>query len=194
MGSQTDSLTITEFAPGIFSDIRRWSRVTSDFLFESFAPVNNYQAIHNFFTGAGKSQSFFFFTDNKCFVLKTLKESEKRLLFEGGVLENYYYHLKSNPNSLLSRFYGVYTIRLQSMTEIAVVVMNNLLGKDFISIDRIFDLKGSTLGRRVELSKEEQESSGLKVLKDLNFIELGMKLDIYEEHRFEALEIIEKDA
>ena len=34
----------------------------------------------------------------------------------------------------------------------------------------------------------------MKVLKDLNFIELGMKLDIYEEHRFEALEIIEKDA
>lgn len=50
-------------------------------LFESFAPINNKQAINNFFTGAGKSNSFFLFTDDKRFVLKTLKDTEFELLF-----------------------------------------------------------------------------------------------------------------
>jgi len=60
--------------------------IAEEFLFKSFVPIHNVQAIHNFFTGTGKSSSFFFFSDNKAFVLKTLKETEKRLLLEGGIL------------------------------------------------------------------------------------------------------------
>lgn len=57
------------------------------------------------------------------------------------------------------------------MNEITCFIMDNLLGKDFISIERIYDLKGSTKGRIVNISEEEiNGSSGLKVLKDLNFI------------------------
>jgi hypothetical protein len=33
--------------------------------------------------------------------------------------------------------------------------MNNLVGLDFENVIRIYDLKGSTLGREVELSEEE---------------------------------------
>ena len=55
MGDNADSLEIMEYAPSIFSEIRELNNVQADFLFESFAPVNNYHAIHNFFTGSGKS-------------------------------------------------------------------------------------------------------------------------------------------
>lgn len=75
-------LEIVEFAPKIFGDIRRKFNVSETMLFNSFAPIHNITAIHNFFTGSGKSQSFFFFSDNKAFVLKTMRESEKKLLFE----------------------------------------------------------------------------------------------------------------
>ncbi len=34
--------------------------------------------------------------------------------------------------------------------------MDNLLGQDFINIERIYDLKGSTKGRIVKLSEEEE--------------------------------------
>lgn len=59
------------------------------------------------------------------------------------------------------------------MQEITCFIMDNLLGCDFINITRIYDLKGSTVGRSVKLSQAQVESgnSGLKVLKDLNYIE-----------------------
>lgn len=92
--SQTkDFLEIVEYAPDLFKGIRDKCGVNEDLLFTSFAPIHNIQAIHNFFTGSGKSQSFFFFSDNKTFVLKTLKESEKKLLLDNGVLESYFTHI-----------------------------------------------------------------------------------------------------
>jgi hypothetical protein len=94
-GASAD-IRVTEFAPELFLEIRKRFGVSSEFFFKSFAPLHNIQAIHNFFTGSGKSSSFFFFSDNKAFVLKTLKESEKKLLFEQGVLGSYYRHLKGN--------------------------------------------------------------------------------------------------
>jgi hypothetical protein len=59
--------------------------------------------------------------------------------------------------------------------------MDNLLGKDFGNIIRIYDLKGSTKGRFVQLSEEENsESTGLQVLKDLNFINFKEELQVLD--------------
>jgi hypothetical protein len=33
--------------------------------------------------------------------------------------------------------------------------MDNLFGKDYMNIERIYDLKGSTLGRRTKITPEE---------------------------------------
>eukprot|EP00347_Sterkiella_histriomuscorum_P022007 403332010 len=189
-----NNLEILEFAPEIFKAIRAKCGVSEDLLFNSFAPIYNIQAIHNFFTGTGKSQSFFFFSDNKMFVLKTLKESEKRLLLDQGILENYFHHMMGSQESLLSKFYGVFQIRVKYMQEITCFIMDNLLGQDFINIERIYDLKGSKKGRIVSLSEEEQQkSSGLKVLKDLNLLEIGEKLNIRKQAKSTLLETMEKD-
>jgi hypothetical protein len=68
---------------------------------------------------------------------------------------------------------------MANMGEITCYIMNNLVGLDFIEVNRIYDLKGSTYGRKVELSQEETDTkSGLKVLKDMNFIELNEIMDI----------------
>lgn len=58
-----------------------------------------------------------------------------------------------NKKSYLSKFYGAYTIKLSDMGELTCCIMNNLVGMDFANIVRIYDLKGSTLGRKVKLSK-----------------------------------------
>ena len=63
--------------------------------------------------GSGKSASFFIFTENKQFVIKTLKDEELDLLARKGVLEKYFTYLKANPNSLLARFYGIFTIKVK---------------------------------------------------------------------------------
>ncbi len=87
-------------------------------------------------------------------MLKTLKDSEKRLLLDGGLLKNYHRYLMSHEESLLSKFYGVFTIRLENMDDIHCFIMDNLLGRDFNNIVRIYDLKGSRKGRKVPLSKK----------------------------------------
>ena len=43
-------------------------------MIKSFAPRENMTGITNFKEGSGKSSSFFFFTDNMQFVVKTLKQ------------------------------------------------------------------------------------------------------------------------
>ncbi|CDW79635.1 phosphatidylinositol phosphate kinase pipk5 [Stylonychia lemnae] len=193
-GSNKNQLEIVEYAPEIFKAIRMKCGITEEQLFTSFSPIYNIQAIHNFFTGAGKSQSFFFFSDNKNFVLKTLKESEKKLLLEKGILENYYQHMMKTKNSLLSKFYGVYTIRVKYMQEVTCFIMDNLLGQDFINIQRIYDLKGSTKGRIVKLTEEEDESqSGLKVLKDLNYLRINEKINVAQSIKRKLLQSIQED-
>lgn len=81
------------------------------------------------------------------------------------------------------------------MGDINCFIMDNLLGKDFNDIERIYDLKGSTQGRIVKLSDDEiKYGSKLKVLKDLNFIGLNEKLEIAEHKRKEVLSILERDS
>ena len=57
----------------------------------------------------GKSGSFFFFSYDNRFVLKTLKTDEIDVL--DNLVDDFYKHVsKVNPNSLLSRIYGFYEI------------------------------------------------------------------------------------
>lgn len=78
--------------------------------------------------GSGKSDSFFFFTANNQFIIKTLKEDELKLLVRKGILDKYSQHVKRHPQSLLARFYGIYTVKIKFMKPISVVVMDNLMG------------------------------------------------------------------
>lgn len=72
--------------------------------------------------------------------------------------------------------------------------MDNLLGSDFMNIERIYDLKGSTVGRIVKLKQDQKEKSGLKVLKDLNFCDLKDHMNIEDEQKERVLEVIDKDS
>lgn len=64
-----------------------------------------------------------------------------------GVLEKYYNHIHKNPNSLLARFYGIFTVKIKYMKPINVIIMDNIMGEHKDCIERIYDLKGSTFQR-----------------------------------------------
>ena len=55
---------------------------------------------------SGKSGSFFFYSSDGRFMLKTIKKSEFDLLMK--ILPDYYDHLTKNPNTLITRYYGLY--------------------------------------------------------------------------------------
>jgi 1-phosphatidylinositol-4-phosphate 5-kinase len=80
--------------------------------------------------GLGKSASFFFFTENSQFVIKTLKDEELELLAKKGLLEKYCSYIDKNPQSLLARFYGIFTVKIKYMKPINIIIMDNLMGKD----------------------------------------------------------------
>jgi 1-phosphatidylinositol-4-phosphate 5-kinase len=93
------------------------------------------------------------------------------------MLPKYYKHMKRHArHSLLTRFCGMYTVKLRDMTgrnkneeqRYTFVIMNSVFPAEasrFLS--ETFDLKGSTVGR--ECSPEEKTEKGhLAVLKDLD--------------------------
>ncbi len=59
---------------------------------------------------AGKGMSFFISTDDNKIIIKTLKSEEMDLLLDANFLSYYVRHLEENPDSLVCRIYGVYSV------------------------------------------------------------------------------------
>ena len=99
---------------------------------------------------SGKSGSFFYYSANGQYLVKTISNAEFK--FFRSVLKGYYQHVKENPNTLISRIYGLYKIRFNKKqrnrrVDIPFVIMNNLFCTTK-KIDMRYDLEGSTAGRR----------------------------------------------
>jgi hypothetical protein len=92
--------------------------------------------------------------------MKTATASEAR--FFRKILPDYYRHMKDHPNSLLCRFFGMHRLK---PGKLHVLVMANVFDTERVVHQR-FDLKGSTLGRRVS---EAESRLPTVILKDLDF-------------------------
>ena len=100
--------------------------------------------------GAGASGSFFFFSHDRQFIIKTMTDDELQFFLK--ILPDYELHLKENPDSIISRMYGVYTIRMEKIATVHLMLMSNTLKfRNGDAIERIFDLKGSTISREVKI-------------------------------------------
>lgn len=77
------------------------------------------------------------------------------------VVQDYHRHLVRNKKSILSRIYGVYTIKMNHLRPVNLVLMQNTMKTDGV-IQKTFDLKGSLYKRE---SKPDQS-----VKKDLDFL------------------------
>ncbi|ORX96568.1 SAICAR synthase-like protein [Basidiobolus meristosporus CBS 931.73] len=121
----------------------------------------------------GKSGSFFYYSRDYRFIIKTIHHGEHKFLRK--ILPHYYQHVKDNPNTLLCRFYGLHRVKLPHSRKIHFIVMANNFppNKD---IHETFDLKGSSVGR--ELSEEELAKNPHGVMKDINWEKRGRKLEL----------------
>jgi 1-phosphatidylinositol-4-phosphate 5-kinase len=131
----------------------------------------------------GKSGSFFYYSRDYRFIIKTIHHSEHKQLRR--VLKDYYEHAKLNPNTLISQFYGLHRVKIPAFgangstvggsRKVHFLVMNNLF-PPHRDIHIKYDLKGSTWGRVTHLAhyddpKKQQEELAAHTLKDLNFLE-----------------------
>ena len=116
----------------------------------------------------GKSGSFFYFTRDFKYIIKTVTDAEERFLQR--IAYRYYDHMKNNPNSLIVRFLGLHKVRLaREQRYITVVVMENIFyNTNQFKMHERYDLKGSRIGRRSvkKTSKIRREYKG--TLKDLD--------------------------
>ena len=137
----------------------------------------------------GKSGSFFYFSRDYRFIIKTIRPAEHKFLLS--ILDKYYKHVQSNPHTLLSRFYGLHRVKLPRGRKIHFVIMNNLF-PPHRDIHETYDLKGSTVGRVYPEDKAQQNPRA--VLKDLNWINRGKMLELGPEKRTLLTEQLRRDA
>lgn len=119
----------------------------------------------------GKSGSFFYYSRDFRFIIKTIHHSEHKQLRR--ILKDYYFHVKNNPNTLISQFYGLHRLKVRGgMKKVHFIVMNNLF-PPHRDIHQKYDLKGSTWGRFTKLTLNGRKEANFSqlTLKDLNWVE-----------------------
>lgn len=110
----------------------------------------------------GKSGSFFYFSHDTRFMLKTITNFETRFLKK--ILPSYYEHVMKHPNTLIARFFGFHSVKPHNGRRYHFVVMGNIFAQS-LAIHERYDLKGSTVGRTVGESKKKDPNV---VMKDLD--------------------------
>lgn len=117
----------------------------------------------------GKSGSFFYYSRDYRFIIKTIHHGEHKQLRR--ILKDYYNHVKENPNTLVSQFYGLHRVKMPFVNggrKVHFIVMNNLF-PPHRDIHLKYDLKGLTWGRITRITPDSDLSS--LTLKDKNFLE-----------------------
>ncbi|KAL9111544.1 MAG: hypothetical protein Q9227_004032 [Pyrenula ochraceoflavens] len=157
-----------DYAPWVFRHLRAKFRLDpADYL---MSLTSKY--ILSELGSPGKSGSFFYFSRDYKYIIKTIHPAEHKLLRK--ILRDYYHHIESNPNTLLSQFYGLHRVKIPFGRKIHFVVMNNLF-PPHRDIHQMFDLKGSTIGR--DFREEDLAKNPRATLKDLNWLRRGLHLE-----------------
>lgn len=189
----TKTFKFRDYAPTIFERVRKLYGIKSNDYIRSLGMEKMMHALMaNEFSSlmgqctTGKSGSFFFYSDDGKYMLKTLSVDE--YVFFRKFIPDYYFHLYKNPHTLITRFFGFHKIIVcSSKKTLYFVVMGNLFQNDY-ELDIKYDLKGSTLGR---ITNDDQDRSIAR--KDNNFIQDNRKINIGRKRKGLLMEQIRKD-
>ena len=155
---------ITEYFADKFDELRKNDGITDDIMIKSFSPIKNKSAIDKVGESKGRSGSFFFYSHDRKFIIKTITNEEKETMDK--ILVNYYNYMKSFNTTLITKIYGIYTVVIKNASSVNVILMQNLFGCSPIHIQRMFDLKGSSVQRK---TKNVQKWKKDQVLKDMDY-------------------------
>ena len=71
------------------------------------------------------------------------------------MLSDYLKHIEKHPDSLLARIYGLYTIKTSVFGALSIIILQNISQPyDKANSRMIFDLKGSTVNRKVKFESK----------------------------------------
>ncbi|PRP79416.1 hypothetical protein PROFUN_08177 [Planoprotostelium fungivorum] len=174
----------TDYAPFVFENMRRnFGYDTGDYLKSLGEEIALYEL-----SSPGKSGSFFYFSLDYNFIIKTIVEAEVELFFEN-FLRSYYQYMLQNPNTLIVRFFGLHMVQPRGYNkELYFTIMDNTLQSEFGMVEK-YDLKGSTVGRYA--SEKEKEHDNV-IFKDLDIV-MKRKIRLGPINKKKLMDQLEKD-
>lgn len=172
-----------DYSPDIFRQIRRrFSIDSADYMVTLCGDFNYIEFMSN-----SKSGQFFFYSHDGRFMIKTQTKDESKFLRR--ILPHYYKFVMENPNTLITRFYGMHRVKMHHLRrKMHFIIMASVFDTP-LEIHGRFDLKGSKVGRRA--TPKERSSNG--VLKDMDLLDSGFRLQMGAERRAMLLVQIRKD-
>jgi hypothetical protein len=175
-----------DYAPAVFRQLRyRFGIDPSDYLTDLCGDFNYIEFISN-----SKSGQFFFYSHNGKLMIKTQSPAESKFLRR--ILPRYYVYVMRNPNTLLTRFYGMHRVKMSHLfnKNVRFIIMHSVFDTDK-EIHAMYDLKGSHIGRA---ATEEDKKRSHPVLKDCDFEDEGRFIALGKERKKIFMDQIKKDS
>ena len=94
-------------------------------LHKSLSPKFNREMVFKAGEASGASGSFFFFSHDKKFIIKTMTSSELALFLR--IHPNLAEHYRKVPDSLIAKKFGVFTIKMRGVNAVHVMLLENTL-------------------------------------------------------------------
>lgn len=188
-----------DYMPYVFQNIRRRYGITHESYLASLG-VNTFKKgfFENLYLmvsqqSSGKSGSFFFYSADQKYLIKTIRRVEFELL--QNFLKHYHDHFNRFPKTLINRFFGLHELKCYNKDDVVnfdifVIVMNNVLEAGAADIVR-YDLKGSSNGREID---KGVSVSPQMARKDLDAVRENFAFDLPLETKISFLNQIREDA
>ncbi|CAI2386238.1 unnamed protein product [Moneuplotes crassus] len=182
-----EDIAIEELAPTIFATIRNQEGITKEHIIESLSPEFNRDMVFKAGEGQGKSGSFFFFSHDRRFIIKTMNDEEYQTFKR--IFRKYTRHLLKHQDSLLARIFGIFTVKREKLTPVHLILMGNTCTLQGKKLKYMFDLKGSFVNRETKVGKVHKPS---QTLKDINLLNLKMQENFLKFTKVDADKIMER--
>ena len=183
------SISCVEYAPQIFAYLRKLDMIKEEDIINSLLPRNNKNGIQD---SEGRGGSFFLNTDDNEFSIKTITYDEAELI-RHCLLCKMAEYFSNYKDSIIGRIYGVYKISMKTglikEDEIYFILMKNVIGSFAENLICKYDLKGSSLNRKVNLGEFVTN-----VMKDNNFKDIEQVLLLNKTNAQKLLRVASEDA
>eukprot|EP01113_Clastostelium_recurvatum_P022425 TRINITY_DN2675_c0_g1_i3.p1 TRINITY_DN2675_c0_g1~~TRINITY_DN2675_c0_g1_i3.p1 ORF type:complete len:730 (-),score=189.88 TRINITY_DN2675_c0_g1_i3:24-2213(-) len=153
-----------DYCPAVFESLRSLASISAEDYKSSMHPSKFLNALGMQKFSEGRGGSFFVFSPDRKYVLKTVSETESKLLLK--ILPRMHQHFTQNEHSLLVRFYGCHAVQTPRGDMIHVVVMSNVFDHPDERVHEPYDLKGSWI-KRTSGPHHQEDPSRLGMDSDL---------------------------
>lgn len=187
LAGTSEGYEFVDYAPYVFARLRAQAGISPEDYMEAMRPSHFLGTVlqdqlQKF--SEGRSDSFFIFSPDRRFILKTLKAEEATLLLH--ILPNLHQYFIANPATLLPKFFGCHGVQMPHGQAVYVIVMGNVFQSP-VEIHEQYDLKGSWVNRYAGLDKPDAPKKKAGMDRDLT-----RKLKLPRKQQF--LDQVSKDA